>query len=223
MTAALLDDSWARVTRTVEALSPREFLRPTRAEGWCVVDLLFHLLLDAQRALMAMATPEPGPPTTGTAVYFRAASATDASRGVAELDHARFVRVAASAYASPAGLVRHWRDTSAAACRAVAAADRARRVGTQGHVITVGDLTETLVVESTVHHLDLVVGLRDAPPASPAGLALVRRVLAEQLGRPLPVRWSDEEAALKGSGRVPLSAEDRAELGELAAGFPLLG
>src|SRR6059058_6065656 len=111
MTAALLDEGWRGVTRTVEGLAPREFLRPTRAEGWCVLDLLFHLLLDAQRALMALATPEPGPATVGTAAYFRAPAGTDGRRAAGELEHARFVRVAAAAYASPAGLVRHWSDT----------------------------------------------------------------------------------------------------------------
>jgi uncharacterized protein (TIGR03083 family) len=218
----LLGESYARLTRTVEGLAPRQFLLPTRADGWCLLDLLFHLLLDAQRALVALATPEAGSATTDTAAYFRR-PLPDAGRGAGELDHARFVRVAASAYARPEGLVRHWRNTSEAAARAVAAADPAALVGTQGHVLTVADLAETLVIEAAVHHLDLTVRLPDDPGPPPQALALVRRTLAAQLGGPLPTRWDDTEAALKGSGRLPLSVEDRAALGTRADGFPLLG
>ena len=35
--------------------------RPTRCTGWAVRDLLLHLLGDAQRGLVALATPAAGP------------------------------------------------------------------------------------------------------------------------------------------------------------------
>ena len=43
------------------------------------------------------------------------------------------------------------------------------------------------------------------------------------LGRPLPARWDDVTAARRGTGREPLTADDRAELGAAAGAFPLFG
>jgi hypothetical protein len=68
-------------------------------------------------------------------------------------------------------------------------------------------LLSTLTVEAAVHHLDLVL----------------RRVLEGLLGRPLPADWDDGTAVRRGTGREPLSAADRAELGAGAAAFPLFG
>ena len=39
----------------------------------------------------------------------------------------------------------------------------------------------------------------------------------------IAARWDDATAAHRGTGREPLTAEDRAELGASAAAFPLLG
>jgi uncharacterized protein (TIGR03083 family) len=213
-----LDDCWTRVVEAVRPLDDRDFLRPTRADGWCVADLLFHLLLDAQRALVAFATPTPEPADTDLVSYW---APFRPDRGDSGVGHARFVRIAASAYASPTTLVEHYATTSRAALRAAAAA--AGRVETQGVVITADDLVATLAVEATVHHLDLVVHLSGAPQASPAGLRLTRRVLDGLLGHPVPETWPDDVAALKGTGRLPLDDEDRRLLAGIADKFPLFG
>ena len=82
-------------------------------------------------------------------------------------------------------------------------------------MLTVADLLSTLAVEAAVHHLDLVVRLdRPGPAAGP--LAEVRRVLEGLLGGPLPDRWDDATAARRGTGREPLTDDDRAELGRRA-------
>ena len=62
---------------------------------------------------------------------------------------------------------------------------------------------------------------RPGPAAGP--LAEVRRVLDGLLGRPLPESWDDVTAARRGTGREPLTDDDRAELGSAAAAFPLFG
>ena len=83
-------------------------------------------------------------------------------------------------------------------------------------------LLSTLTVEAAVHHLDLVVHLdRPGPAAEP--LAEVRRVLEGLLGQALPSSWDDVTAARRGTGREPLTAADRAELGSAADAFPLFG
>jgi len=131
------------------------------------------------------------------------------------------VRLAASAYSSGAVLVDHFATTTEASARAVAAADDRSCVRTQGHVITVEDLTSTLVVEATTHLLDLTVDLAGAPEPPAAALVEARRVLAALHGSPLPSSGNDTEAVLKGTGRRPLTDPERAELG--ADWRPLLG
>jgi hypothetical protein len=113
-----------------------------------------------------------------------------------------------------------WSETAAAVCRA-AWACRAPAVATQGYVLRPADFTATLAVETAVHYLDLTVSLPSAPPPDPAPLVLVRRVLDGLLGSPLPASWDDASAAVKGTGRAPLTDEDRALLGPLAERVPL--
>ena len=88
-------------------------------------------------------------------------------------------------------------------------------------MLTVTDFAATLAVEAAVHYLDLTVALPGAPAPEPASLALVRRVLAGLLGAPLPASWDDVTAALKGTGRDPLTEVDRQALGPSASRFPL--
>jgi hypothetical protein len=73
--------------------------------------------------------------------------------------------------------------------------------------MTVPDLLSTLVVEATVHHLDLVRHL-DRPGPAEGPLAEVRRVFEGLLGRPY---------------RGSLTDAERAALGPLADRFSLLG
>jgi hypothetical protein len=89
-------------------------------------------------------------------------------------------------------------------------------------VLTGADLLSTLTVEAAVHHLDLVLRL-DRPGPAAAPLAEVRRVLDGLLGRALPAGWDDVTAARRGTGREPLTADDRTELGDAAGAFPLFG
>lgn len=213
-----LDTSYRGVTRVVVDLADDDFLRPTRCVGWSVMDLLQHQLLDAQRALVALATPSTSDPDVDHVSYWGGFSAdTDSARS-----HSRFVRVMAAAYASPRGLLARWRSTSTAAVRAAQRADPSGHVATQGHVLTVPDLLVTLVVESAIHHLDLVLDLPDATGPGPGPLGLVRTTLDGLLGRPEPVGWDDPTYALKGGGRLPLDEEERGTLGALAERFPLI-
>ncbi|HEX6445843.1 MAG TPA: maleylpyruvate isomerase N-terminal domain-containing protein [Streptosporangiales bacterium] len=217
--ARLLRDQYRAITDLVGGVDEPVLLGPTRCAGWTVLDLLFHVLLDAQRALMTFATPSDGEPDRDLVSYWSEFGPDQSAAD--QLDHALFVRRAAAAYARPATLVRHWQDTSAAAARAAAACPH-ERVATQGHVLTVPDFVATLVTEAAVHQLDLAVGLPGTPP--PAGaLAVVRRTLDGLLGSPPPEHWDDLDYILKGTGRVPLDAADRTALGEAAGRFPLFG
>jgi len=214
----LLGSVYRLVTDAVTGLEPRDLLRPTRTDAWSVQDLLFHLLLDAQRALMTFASPTAAPADVDAVTYWRPFRPDQGDGGAA---HARFVRVASAAYSDPTQLVGHWRDTAEAAVRAAGAAGEGR-FETQGHVLEAADFVSTLVVEATVHYLDLTVDL-SAPRPPDEALRVVRGVLDGLLGEPAAAAWDDTEYALKGTGRLPLTDADRTSLAGQADRVPLLG
>ena len=222
------DAGYQKVTAVAAGLSEADLMRPTRCAGWAVADVLYHQLLDARRALRTFASPSDAPVDRDDVSYWRDYAPGEASApggsGAAGYSgesaaHARYVRIAASAY-PPGTLAWEWSETAAAACRAGHACGH-RAVTTQGHVLTVTSFGATLAVEAAVHYLDLTVDLPGAPDPDPGSLALVRRVLAGLLGAPLADSWGDVTAALKGTGREPLTEEDRRVLGSSAGKFPL--
>jgi uncharacterized protein (TIGR03083 family) len=221
--ADALQGGYQNITAVADGLSEADLMRPSRCAAWALGDVLYHQLLDARRALRTFASPAAGPPDVDDVEYWRAYGPQGevAPGGAPAAEHARHVRIVASAY-PPGALAWEWRETSAAACRAARACPY-EAVTTQGHVLTTADFTATLAVEAAVHYLDLTVGLPAAPPPDLAGMALVRRVLDGLLGTPLPGDWDDRTYALKGTGREEVTADDRAALGVLADRLPLFG
>jgi uncharacterized protein (TIGR03083 family) len=219
----VLDAVYQKVTAAIGGLSEADMMRPSRCAGWAVADVLYHELLDARRALRTFATPAAGPTDRDGVSYWRdyapGSGGDSAPGGDGAAEHARHVRIVASAY-RPEWLIWEWSETAAAACRAARACGH-EAVATQGHVLSLADFVSTLAVEAAVHYLDLTVALPTAPAPDPASLALVRRILTGLLGAPLPDSWDDVTAALKGTGREPLTGQDRQALGPLAARFPL--
>jgi hypothetical protein len=215
-----LDAVYRNVTAVTGGLGEADLMRPSRCAGWAVADVLYHELLDARRALRTFASPADRPPDRDYVSYWTGyAPGGVADHAEESAAHARHVRIAAAAY-PPGTLAWEWSETAAAACRAGRACAH-QAVTTQGHVLTVADFAATLAVEAAVHYLDLTVALPGAPAPEPASLALVRRVLAGLLGAPLPAAWDDGTAALKGTGREPLTEADRQALGPSAGKFPL--
>lgn len=220
-----LEAGYQSVTAVADGLADAELMLPSRCAGWAVGDVLYHQLLDARRALRTFASPSGDPPDVDDIGYWRAysppSSALGAPGSAEAAAHARHVRIVASAY-PPGALAWEWRETAAAACRAARACPHPA-VTTQGHALRTADFIATLVVEAAVHYLDLTVGLPSAPPADARSLALVRRVLDGLLGTEMPGGWDDRTYALKGTGRLPVTAAERAAIGALADRLPLFG
>lgn len=192
---------------------------PTGCTGWAVRDLVFHLLMDAQRGLVALHTPGAGPADRDAVTYW--AGWQPGTEGAA--NGRRFVRVASSMFLRFGQLRGLYEETARAAVHAGAAADPAALVATQGHVLSAADLLVTLAVEATIHHLDLVARLPQAPGPSTAGLAAVRATLDGLLGRQVPLDWDDAHYARAATGRLPIADDERRALGPDAARLPLLG
>jgi Mycothiol maleylpyruvate isomerase N-terminal domain len=201
------------------SLTDEQLLRPSRCLGWSVCDVLCHLDLGMVEILVGLASPTDRQADTDFAAYWRDCCAP----GEPDLGHARWIRLVASAYARPGGVVRHLRLTTGAALRQAQAAPGDRCLQFQGHVIEMGDFLATWVVEAAVHHLDLTLELPDAPPPVPASLRVTCETLDALLGGPVQGDWDDTTYALKGTGRLPLTAEEAGALGPLAQRFPLFG
>ncbi|WP_091458765.1 maleylpyruvate isomerase N-terminal domain-containing protein [Micromonospora inyonensis] len=216
-----LAEAYAGISAVVGHLDDHDLQRPTRCRGWLVADLLFHLLCDAQRALVALASPADGPVDSDDVSYWRSFPSDDGESA----RHAWWARRSAAAFDRPVGVVRLWTETAPAAVRAATAADPEHLVTTQGHVLRVADLLATLTTEAAVHHLDLTVDLPDAPGPGPlartVAVTTMDGLLSDDAVR--PASWTDEEYLLKATGRIPLTDADRADLGEVAGWFPLLG
>ena len=216
-----LDHAYTGVTALVSDLDDNDLLLPSGCRGWSIADLLYHMLLDAQRALVAFATPAAGPSDVDHVTYWRVfPGAGDAD---AALAHGQWVRRSAAAFIRPTGIVPSWTETSAAAVRAAAAADPRGLVATQDHVLAVPDFIATLVTEAAIHHLDLIASLPEAAAPAPAVTTIAVSTM-EGLAAPsgLPEHWNAREVLLKGSGRAALTDADRRSLGAGPLSFPLL-
>ncbi len=71
MSLELLQSSYGDLSALVGDLTPEEGDQPSGCAGWSVLDLTQHMLDDARRGLLALATPAGCPPTTDAVAYWR--------------------------------------------------------------------------------------------------------------------------------------------------------
>jgi hypothetical protein len=194
----VLEAAYGALERAVGAVDEEGSWTPTGCTGWAVRDLVFHLVADAQRALVALHTPAGDDPADRDAVSYWDAWQGDPN---GDANGRRHARVGGAMFARWEQLQELYVETAAAARDAVRRADPTVRVRTQGHVITVADLASTLAVEATVHHLDLVAERDDLPAPTASGLAEARRVV-EAIAGAFPADWPDDRVVLLGTGRA---------------------
>ena len=219
--ASALATAYSGITGIVGDLDDPGLLLPSGCRGWSVADLLFHLTLDAQRALVAFASPADGVPDVDFVSYWRGFPGVDDPEDA--LAHGQWVRRSAAAFRRPSGIVGRWAETATAAAHAAATADPAGRISTQGHVLTVPDFVATLIAEAVIHHFDLIVSLPGAPEPAPEPVSVTLSTVAGLAGpEGLPDRWTHREAILKAAGREALTAADRRLLGSRAEQYPLI-
>jgi uncharacterized protein (TIGR03083 family) len=206
--------------RTAAGLDDEQLMAASRCRGWSVADVLVHVHLGLQEMLLGVVRPTEDQPDTDAASYWRSPVPTNDPDADATTQ-VRFVRLVASAYRRPTGLVGHLRPTAEGVATAVGAlAPGAVRF--QQRVLTTGDFLATWAVELAIHSLDLQRELT-LPGPPPAALLLTRRTIETLAGAPLPASWSDDKVALLGAGRVPVSREDRTAAGAVADRMPALG
>ncbi|WP_405782914.1 maleylpyruvate isomerase N-terminal domain-containing protein [Streptomyces sp. NBC_00859] len=216
---SVLNSAYAAFGSVVGSLGDEESWLPSGCAGWAVRDLVFHCLADAQRGLVALHTPASGPADRDAVTYW----ADWQPDTIGAANGRRYTRVCAGMFLRFEQLRGLYLETAAAVTTAAGRADPRSFVTTQGYVLTAGDVMATLAVEATVHHLDLVAHLPSAAPPAEDALGCVRATLDGLLGRPVPLEWSDQQYARAATGRLPLSAGEKEQLGTDAERFPLFG
>jgi hypothetical protein len=211
-----LEVQYSDLIGVIDSVSEEEAWLPTGCLGFAVRDLILHVLSDAQRALVALATPVDRAPDRDAITYWSDSPGPDDP----QWRSLRSLRSMASAYSLEA-LKRDWRANARAVVALLGRTDRTWVVETQDHALTVPDLAATLVFESCVHHLDLVEQLdRPGPGAGPLGV--VRATLDGLLGRPEPLDWDDVTYARKATGRRDLTRAEADALGVVGPRFSLI-
>jgi hypothetical protein len=214
---AILRAAYPPLIEFAERVDDEVGWRATELPGWCVRDLIFHLLGDAQRALVALAVPSDAATDTDEVTYWLPwrPGTEGAAAGL------RGTRISASAWSSVRGPAELYVETARAVLAVVERADLERTVTTQGRRLTGDALVRTLAIEAVIHHYDFGASVPNEPNA--VARAEMRRVLDALLGRPAPAHWPDARYVRLATGRLPLEATERAELGEAADRLPLFG
>lgn len=157
--------------------------------------MVSHLLGGWQELLGGLACPTDAVPDVDAASYWSSWATDHAAAD--PIDALMWQRRRTAVYRRPAHAVAELREVAEVLAVAVASlADRAHAF--QGHVLTAGDLCASWAVENAVHHLDLVL---DEPPG--AALTLARLTVDALADPPTPAGWTDVDAVLIGTGRLP--------------------
>jgi hypothetical protein len=210
-----LSSEYEILTEVIGNLGSTDLERLSGCAGWSNADLVYHLQHDAHRALVTFHSPVSGPATTTYVEYWRGYQAMNhrAKR------HAEFVKEVVAAHSDITFVPPWWLKAAPAAVRAARATEDLGHVTTQGHVFRVADFIATLVVEATVHHLDLTIDPEPRP--AQRAVALTVKTLDGLLGEPRPEWWDDLTFIRKATGRAELDRPDLAAMAKTAQRFPL--
>ena len=200
-------------------LSEDDFVKPTRLPEWNVKQLAAHMYRAINRINMALDEDAPPAADADSVSYWRMYDPVTDSQDTADR-----AKESADEYGTGAELAAAWDEMWRRAIGRAADTDPERIVSTWGPTLTLEELVRTRVLEMTVHRADLMDALGLPPDPSEGGLEITQEILLgllEAAPTDLP-DWDDVELAMKGTGRRPLTEEDRKALGDLAQRFPLL-
>ena len=221
----LFTSSWDALRRTVAQLPDDAFEAASGCRGWRTADLVQHLSLQAQELLIALAAPAETPPTADSLSWWTPTTVFPTG----DSDEDALLARLADAQGGPVRSREHFEHVAAAAGRAALLAHPDLPVAAAERILTVRDLLGALVLEVTLHHLDLHAHLPDFALSSPMpppadALAEARDMVERRLRLRLPARWADEHVLRVATGRrAPTAAEhtDFEELGERGQMLPL--
>ena len=159
----LFTSSWDALRRTVAQLPDDAFEAASGCRGWRTADLVQHLSLQAQELLIALATPAETPPTADSLSWWTPTTVFPTG----DSDEDALLARLADAQGGPVRSREHFEHVAAAAGRAALLAHPDLPVAAAERILTVRDLLGALVLEVTLHHLDLHAHLPDFALSSP--------------------------------------------------------
>jgi uncharacterized protein (TIGR03083 family) len=216
---AALREECELTSQLVLGLPEEDFAKPTRLPAWNVKELLAHTYTVINRINMGLDEPPPPAPDSDSVSYWRMYDPATDSQETADA-----AKEIASQYESGGQLASAWDELWRRAVGRAADEDPERVVAIWGLALALDELVRDRVLEMTVHRIDLMDALGLPPEPSEAGLEITEEILLALLDadpRSVP-DWNGVELIEKGTGRRPLSDEDRKVLGDLADRFPLL-
>jgi hypothetical protein len=191
------DESVVALLGTVDRLTDYELFAHSRCHGWLRLDVLTHVLGGWNEMLSGLAHQVDLEPTVDAASYWTAFAQDMSDEDPIAVLMAQ--RRRSDAFSSPAALRAQLRTVSAALLTGTRTMTDQPRLW-DGQVFSAGDFLAVWAVEDAVHHLDLDVA-DDVPPAS--ALSVSRRTIEALVGETVPPSWSDVDAVLAGTGRIP--------------------
>ncbi|MGZ4210869.1 MAG: maleylpyruvate isomerase family mycothiol-dependent enzyme [Actinomycetota bacterium] len=204
------------VGQLLHALGPKEWELPTRCAPLTVRELAAHTL---RGAMIIQQMVEEGPvddePEKDAVTYFQFDAAAEAPSIVKRAQEA--------SETFPPDLAKAWDlEWTKALQRARAVWDEDPVLPNRWGLMRLSEYLKTRCVEVVVHHMDLDDALGKKPHPDAGALEIVGDVLRGLLGTDLrPLGTDDVRFALIGTGRAPLSDDERQVLGSLAQKFPL--
>ncbi len=207
------------VSEAVLALSEKDFARPTRLPAWNVKELLAHMYRDIERTIVGLGEEPPHETDTDAVSYWRRYDPVADAASIADRSKTR-----AASYGTGRELALVWDDMWPHALDLAEGEVPSRPTVTWGPVLTLDEFLKTRALEITVHGIDMALALGRQPWATEEGVSVVTDILRGLLGGELPegLGWDDLTFVDKGTGRAPLTDEERTILGTKADAFPLL-
>jgi uncharacterized protein (TIGR03083 family) len=216
------------LTSLVSELSAGDFARGTRCPGWTVSELVAHCEGMLVRLVGDNARDVGGEPEIDRVGYYGydphgPRQDEDPALTFSDVIRERVIGEVGGRTAEQLRVaLRASVDT---ALEGIAAIPAARVIRRSGHSpMRFGEFVAARVLELGVHTMDIAAAVGRPQQVHPAAEPVITGILDGLLGQQLPdaVGWDATGYILAGTGRRPLSGEDRRRLGPLADRFPLL-
>ena len=217
------------LTTLTSGVSAADFARSTRCPGWTVAELVAHCEGMLLRLVGENARDVGGEPEIDRVGYYGydphgPREHEDPSVTFSEVIRARVIGEVAGR--TPEQLQEALRASVRSVLEGVAGIPADRVIRRTGHPpMRFEEFVAVRVLEFGVHTMDIAHALDRPERVHPTAEPVITGILDGLLGEALPegLEWDATRYILTGTGRRPLSDDDRRRLGELAGRFPLLG
>jgi len=218
--AAFVAESRA-LSAVLGSLGGPEFGRATNCPPWNLAELVVHIGMSVGID-DAELPPTPGGAPRAAADYYRRPERDTARYRQGNVDRTQEVAAAVLRTTAPA----QWFDQACAAAVSTLGERELDQVVDVARVgpMTLADWVTTRVMSLAAHGIDVAITLQRPPWTTLAALTDVRPVLVDLLGAvpPAELGWDDQTLLAVGTGRRPLTDDERAVLGPAQDRFPLL-